>query len=179
MSGVGLGLDPQLEIKVRAYNMARIAGRALQALGVPEGTAESSSRGIATQTFGEIEGFQMSQGRRVAYFRISIDWEESLMTISTPGYDRTVPLKVGVRVEDQVDKQLSQLIRFFAAKTDAKKVDRVEVFCTARPGYALPDNFQPLSSDQRSALQHTRHRIGFELSPAGYEELKIAYFELE
>lgn len=177
MTNMQVGLDLELEVRVRANNMAKITGRMLQGLGATDSAVLSAMNGIADQSISEVEGYQLSRGHKVAYFRIKIDWEKSRMIVSGPDYTRTLPLGSGLRVEEQVKQQLKEVVRFFAAKRVDLAVDSVEVIYTSRPGYALPSELRPLTDAEKHELGSVRRRLGYEISPGEYPEMGITYFE--
>lgn len=179
MTEIHAGLDLELEVRIRANNMAKITGRLLQGLGASDSAAATAMSCVADQSIGEVEGYQLSQGHKVAYFRIKIDWEKSRMLVHSPDYTRTLPLASGIRVEEQVKQQLREVVRFFAAKRVDLAVDSVEVIYTSRPGYALPPELRPLTADERRDLGIVKRSLGYEISPGEYSEMGITYLEIQ
>lgn len=178
MSGMHMGVDLELEVKVRANNMAKIAGRLLQGLGASNSDVQSVMTRIFEQNIRKVEGIQYADGKAVGYFEIEIDWEKSRMVVEGPDYRRTLPLNNNLRVEEQVKEQLHSIIRYFDAKRRDRKVDAVEVIYTTTPGHSTPKGFRPLTEEERKELQGIRDQRGFRANPGEYPEMWIGYFDL-
>lgn len=178
MSGMRVGMDPELELKVRANNMAKIVGRLMQSLGTSADDAQSIMTRVSEQNVRKVEGFQYSSGKPVGYYEIEIDWEKSRMIVEGPDYKRTLPLNNSLRVEEQVKEQLKKIIEYFETRRRELRVDTVSVICTTSPGKTTPKGFRPLTKQELEELQNVRIRRGFRANPGEYGELGIGYFEL-
>ena len=179
MSGMQMGVDLELELKVRANNMAKITGRLMQSLGTSTDDAQSAMTRISDRNICKVEGVQYSSGKKDGYFEIEIDWERSRMVVEGPDYRRTLPLNNNLRVEAQVKEQLKQIISYFEAKRRDRKVDDVDVTYTTSPGKSTPKGFRPITEQERKELQDIRDRCGFRANPGEYPEMGIGYFELD